>query len=255
MISKNKQKIVRSLALKKKRDELNMFVAEGRKVVSDLFRAGFSCAFLAGTKEFLAANPLFKADEINEVTEAELQQTSLLKSPQQVLAIFRKPTTVVTDLSELPQKTICLALDCIQDSGNLGTIIRLADWFGVEHIICSLDTADAFSPKTVQATMGSIGRVHLIYTSLKDYISNLSPTIPIYGTFLEGDNIYEMPLEQHGLIVMGNEGNGISSEIEACITQKLLIPKFSQSKDGGAESLNVGTATAITLSEFKRRKP
>ena len=148
---------------------------------------------------------------------------------------------------------LVLGLDGVQDPGNLGTIIRIADWFGINTIICSPDTADAFNPKVVQATMGSIARVKIAYTPLAAFIKSLPTTYPVYATLLDGDNIYETTLSQHGLIVMGNEGNGISQEVRQCISNKLLIPTFATSPDK-ADSLNVAIATAIVCSEFRRNR-
>ena len=147
--------------------------------------------------------------------------------------------------------SLSLALDGIQDPGNLGTIIRIADWFGIQTIFCSEDTVDAWNPKVVQATMGSIARVNIYYMSLSALIDTLPADYPVYGTLLDGDNIYTQPLTPHGLIVMGNEGNGISPEIRAKVNRRLLIPSYSQ--DDTAESLNVAIATAITCAEFRRR--
>ena len=173
----------------------------------------------------------------------------MLKTPQQVLAVFRQPEYVLN--TSILRDSLCLALDDVQDPGNLGTIIRLADWFGIEHIICSSNTVDIYNPKTVQATMGGIARVKTYYTPLPDLIRSLGD-IPVYGTFLDGKNIYGQPLSRNGLIVMGNEGNGISKEVEALINQKLYIPNYPQERET-SESLNVAIATAIVCAEFRRQ--
>ena len=151
------------------------------------------------------------------------------------------------------KKSLLLSLDGIQDPGNLGTIIRIADWFGIDHIICSEDTVDAWNPKVVQATMGSIARVNIIYTNLIQFIDTLPEGFPIYGTLLDGENIYTQTLTPHGLIIMGNEGNGISPEIRSRVNHRLLIPSYRT--DDTAESLNVAIATAITCAEFRRCFP
>ena len=154
--------------------------------------------------------------------------------------------------ASFPAQSLCLALDGIQDPGNLGTIIRLADWFGIEHIYCSSNTVDAYSPKVVQASMGGLARVNLYYGSLTDLISSLDNDVPVYGTFLNGENIYRQSLSQHGLIIMGNEGNGVSPEVEAFITRRLYIPNYPMERET-SESLNVAVATAIVCAEFRRQ--
>ena len=195
MLSKNKIKYIHSLELKKNRKEEKVFVAEGHKLVGDLL-THFHCKLLIGTSEWLMKNAPFEADEIIEVTDEELSKASFLKNPQEVLALFEQPEYHI-DPSVI-KESLCLALDDIQDPGNLGTIIRLADWFGIEHIFCSQNTVDVYNPKTVQATMGGIARVKLHYCSLTELIAGLNGT-PVYGTFLNGDNIYTRKLSQKGL--------------------------------------------------------
>ena len=252
MLSKAKIKFIQSLELKKKRKEENLFVAEGPKVVGDLMPY-FACHILAATPEWLQAHPQAQAQEIIEVTTEELRKASFLKSPQEVLAVFEIPSTPLP--ADLPQRELCLALDDVQDPGNLGTIIRLADWFGIRHIICSKGTTDAFSPKTVQASMGAVARVSVHYTDLAEYLTTLrnsDTSTPIYGTFLEGNNIYQEELSTNGIIIMGNEGNGIGPDVAKHITHKLFIPNYPEGCVT-SESLNVAIATAITCSEFRRR--
>lgn len=248
MLSKNKQKLIRQLASKKHRDELGLFIAEGPKVVGDLL-GHIGCHLIFATREWLDANPV-QADEVIEVTQSELERISLLKTPRDVLAVFRRPTD--NDALQAPAHELTLALDGVQDPGNLGTIIRIADWFGINHIYCSPDTADAFSPKTVMATMGAIARVQMHYLPLVDLFKACGEQVPIYGTFLDGTNIYEQPLSAHGIIVMGNEGNGISSAVAESINRRLFIPSFPPERPT-SESLNVAIATAITCAEFRRR--
>ena len=191
------------------------------------------------------------ANEIIEVTQEELSRASLQKTPQEVLAVFVQPSY---DLNpEVIKSSLCLALDDVQDPGNLGTIVRIADWFGIEHIFCSNGTADIYNPKTVQATMGAIARVKLHYCNLSDFIGKASEkNIPIFGTFLNGENIYTQPLPKNGIIIMGNEGNGISEQIAQKVSHRLLIPNYPQGCET-SESLNVAVATAIVCAEFRRR--
>lgn len=239
MISKNQIKFVRQLEQKKYRKKEGLFVAEGPKVVGDLLRAGFKAHTIFATSEWASQGQAFQ-----EVSDEELRRVSFLQHPQRVLALFFMPSRSVPSKSSLS-----LALDDVQDPGNLGTIIRIADWFGIDTIYCSENTADAWSPKVVQATMGSIARVNIIYTDLQELIGKAK--VPVYGTLLDGQDIYTQELSQEGIIVMGNEGNGISPEIRKMINRKLLIPQFHE----GPESLNVAIATAITCSEFRRRFP
>lgn len=246
MISKNQIKFIRSLDLKKNRKRESLFVAEGPKVIEELLKLKTPHTIIA-TKEWIDNNP--KISNVIEVSERELESVSLLKTPQQVLALFAIETTV-QDLN-IDNNKLYLALDGIQDPGNLGTIIRIADWFGIDTIYCSNETVDVYNPKVIQATMGSIARVKVIYTDLYNMISNLSDEMPVYGTFLDGSDIYKNELTPNGIIVMGNEGKGITKELKSLITNKLLIPSFSIGDT--AESLNVAIATAITCSEFKRR--
>ena len=252
MISKNQIKFVKQLEMKKYRQREGLFVAEGPKVVGDLLAAGFEPHSIYATEEWnisltphlskatgrrVSGNPL-----TTRITPDELRKLSFLQHPQQVLAVFRLLSPLTS-----PPSPLTLALDGIQDPGNLGTIIRIADWFGIDSIVCSLDTADAWSPKVVQATMGSIARVGIIYTDLKEYLNHT--TLPVCGTLLDGSNIYTQELPQEAIIVMGNEGNGISPDIRQLVTHRLLIPQYRP----GAESLNVAIATAITCAEFRRR--
>lgn len=248
MISKNQIKSITALTHKKLRDESGLFVAEGTKLVLDLQNT-FRIRECFATSEWIQANKHFYGSNYQEVTVDELKRISNQKSPQGVLAVFEKP---VYGLTEMLQNELCLVLDDVQDPGNLGTIIRIADWFGIRNIICSPLSADAFSPKTVQATMGALARVKVHYVDLEDYILKLPPQFPVYGTFMEGDNIYSHTLTPNGIIVMGNEGNGISPSISKLITQRLNIPNYPQNEPT-SESLNVAVATSIVCSEFRRR--
>jgi len=272
MISKNQIKFVKQLEMKKYRQREELFVAEGPKVVGDLLAAGFEPHTIYATDEWISniasqKPPLttYVLPYTTPVSPDELRKLSFLQHPQQVLAVFRMPSLftrhpspVATHPSpstpHLPR--LELVLDGIQDPGNLGTIIRIADWFGIGRIHCSQDTADAWSPKVVQATMGSIARVYITYCDLPELLARLTKkyaevglSLPICGTVLDGDNIYTADLPSEGFIVMGNEGNGISQPVRELLTHRLLIPAFHP----GPESLNVAIATAITCSEFRRR--
>lgn len=235
-ISKAQIKQVRSLHQKKNRDELGIFIAEGEKCVNEIRRA-FELIYLVTP---------------SNATAIEIKQMSSLQTPQGVIGVFRKRD----DTYELDNiKGLIIALDGIQDPGNLGTIIRTCDWFGVHHIFCSKDTADCYNPKVIQSTMGALSRVHLHYVDLPDILLHFkNQSIPLYGTLLNGINMYEthaIPNKSEGIIVMGNEGKGISSEIQALITHPLRIPSYPEDAIT-SESLNVGIATAIVLAEFRK---
>ena len=259
MASKRVQKIIRSLQQKKQRELQAAFLAEGPKVVGDLLAEGYRARMLVATEGFIEANAdnLLKASSVTQqhpeivvVSEDELASLSLLKHPQQVMAVFDMPQADATTERQYDGSTLALALDGVQDPGNLGTIIRIADWFGIRQLFCSPDTADCYNPKVVQATMGSLAHVHIIYCDLLELFAHCQ--CPVYGTLLDGKNIYEQSLSADGIIVMGNEGNGISEAVRQHITHRLLIPNY-HTGDHTAESLNVAIATAITCAEFKRR--
>ena len=248
MLSKNKIKYIRSLEVKKNRKEEHAFVAEGHKLVGDLL-GHFSCRLLVATRSWLDIHPQVGADEVIEVTQEELTRASLQKTPQDVLAIFEQPDYPMNP--EVISQSLCLALDDVQDPGNLGTIIRVADWFGIEHIFCSLGTVDVYNPKTIQATMGALARVKLHYCNLPSLIASLGD-VPVYGTFLDGKNIYGEDLGTNGLIVMGNEGKGVSQEVADMVNKRLYIPNYPPQRET-SESLNVAMATGIVCAEFRRR--
>lgn len=231
VISKNKIKLIHSLETKKGREKAGLFVAEGPKVVNDLLHAGFT------------------AENIFEDIE-DIKKISFLQHPQSMLGVFKLPRN--EHYTEFSITQLVLALDGVQDPGNLGTIIRVADWFGIKDIFCSLDTADCWNPKVVQATMGSIARVQLHYVDLNKMVESLPAEYPIYATLLDGENIYKQELSHHGMIVMGNEGKGISPLLRTKINRRLYIPSYSS--DGNTvESLNVAIATSIVCAEFRRR--
>lgn len=250
MLSKNQLKLVRSLELKKNRKKEGLFVAEGPKVVGDLLRAGYvpHSIFMVQGSGFMVQGSGARVQVSSFlVTDDELRKLSFLQHPQEVLALFEIPQS--QKLTANSQK-LAIALDGIQDPGNLGTIIRIADWFGITTIYCSEDTADCYNPKVVQATMGSLAHINIVYTDLEALLRQYDG--PIYGTLLDGQNIYQQELSSEGIIVMGNEGNGISPAIRQLVTHKLLIPNYNPSSET-AESLNVAIATAITCAEFRRR--
>ncbi|MBQ8673685.1 MAG: RNA methyltransferase [Bacteroides sp.] len=248
-LSKNRIKFIHSLELKKNRKAENLFIAEGPKIVEELL-GRFRCRFLIATSAWLENHPHLPMSDVTEVCEEELTRASLLKTPQQVLALFEQQEE---DWSpSLLSHSLCLALDGVQDPGNLGTIVRVADWFGIEHIFCSANTVDAYSPKSIQATMGAIARVHIHQVDLPGLISKLDARTPIYGTFLDGQGMYGQELSSNGLIVMGNEGNGISAEVARLINRKLYIPNYPAGRPT-SESLNVAIATAIVCAEFRRQ--
>ncbi len=250
MLSKALLKLIKSLEMKKFRKEYGLFVAEGGKTVCDLINLNLEVKHIIATKEWIDNHKEIKNCNICEVSEEELKRASFLRTPQGVLAVFKQPQYEI-DITT-PEQELCLALDNVQDPGNLGTIIRIADWFGIENIYCSSGSADAYNPKTVQATMGAIGRVKIHYTNLKEMLSTIKNKSNIYGTFLDGENIYEKKLENRGIIVMGNEGNGISEECSKIINERLFVPNFPTGRNT-SESLNVSVATAIICSEFRRR--
>ena len=264
MISKSQIKLVRSLEQKKHRVAEGLFVAEGPKVVGDLLACHFRPRMIFSLTPGTSPKSLTPGTSPKErgvdgdfadglegdgvsyitVTDDELRRLSFLQHPQQVLAVFELPDLTAPG----GRGSLSLALDGVQDPGNLGTIIRIADWYGIDTVYCSPDTADAWSPKVVQATMGSIARVHIIYCDLVQLLREAR--VPVYGTVLDGDNIYSRQLTGEGIIVMGNEGNGISSSVRQLLTHRLLIPQMRP----GAESLNVAVATAIVCSEFRRQE-
>ena len=233
-ISKAQVKQVKSLQIKKFRDELGLFVAEGDKCVSELAKA------------FELVN-LYREGE--NATRTEIEQMSGLRTPQGVIGVFRKKSDTI-GLNQI-ESDLTLALDGIQDPGNLGTIIRTCDWFGVHDIYCSIDTADCYNTKVVQATMGALARVHIHYVDLPKWIKEQGAMTPVYGTLLDGEDMYAKPFQKSGIIVMGNEGNGISQEVRQLITNPILIPSYPKNVET-SESLNVSIATAIVLAEFRR---
>ena len=240
MLSKNQLKFIRSLKKKKFRQTEQLFLAEGIKVVEELIKSSFIVHQLYATESY--SNTLNTPD-IQLITDKELALASDFSSPNQILGIFEIPKS-----KDLVEQGITVVLDEINDPGNLGTIIRLCDWFGVSQLVCSENTVDCYNQKVVQASMGSLTRVSINYVDLEVYLSNEKRTI--YGTFLQGENIYTCKLEKNVVIVLGNEANGISNQIEQLVHKKITIPQFGEQQN--TESLNVAMSTAIVLSEFKR---
>ncbi|MDR2907830.1 MAG: RNA methyltransferase [Bacteroidales bacterium] len=250
MISIQQIKHIKSLQQKKFREEANVFVVETPKIVEDVLDSSYPVEAVYGVKSWVDANwKRFARHSITEVSEKELERISGLQAPNQVLAVVRKPDiSVDTDwFSET-----CLVLDEIRDPGNFGTILRIADWFGIKHILCSNGCVEFTNPKCIQASMGSFLRVSIRYGELTDILSQKPERMPVYGTFMEGENIYQTDLELKSCIVIGNEAHGISPLLESFITKKVHIPSFSTDAKH-AESLNASVATAIFCSELKRR--
>lgn len=240
MLSKNQIKLITSLQQKKYRKQEQLFFAEGLKVVQELLHSNFELQELFTTKQdFLSVSK----DNLHAISEAELKKISALATPNSCLAVFKIPKA-----KEMKESGLILALDDVRDPGNLGTIIRLCDWFGIETLFCSEETVDIYNPKVVQATMGSISRVNVVYGDLENFL--VKTKLTVFGTFMDGKNIYQESLLKEGIIVMGNEANGISEAVEKLVTDRIAIPRFGDLQI--TESLNVATATAIILSEFKR---
>ena len=240
MISKNQIKKTQSLQQKKFRNKYGLFIVEGTKSVQEFLKSSFELDSLFYTDSYPVATI---SSKYHLVTNTELKKISALKKANNVLAIFKVP-----NFKNIKTEGLILALDAIKDPGNLGTIIRLGDWFGIAQIVCSKDTVDCYNPKVVQASMGSLTRVQITYTDLQNFITNTN--LPVFTSLMDGDNIYKTKLPKEAIIIMGNEANGISNEILTLATNTISIPKFGDSQQ--TESLNVSTATAIILSEFKR---
>lgn len=241
MLSKNQIKLISSLQQKKHRFANQLFFAEGVKVIQELVKSNFELECLYTTKEDFNDVASHKRSIISE---NELNKISALSTPNTCLAVFKIPLE-----NKIIESGLVLALDSVRDPGNLGTILRLCDWFGIQQLICSKETVDIYNPKVVQATMGSIARVNVNYVDLDSFI--IKTKLPVFGTFMDSENIYKTTLPQEGIIVMGNEANGISENIEKLIDKRLTIPRFGDLQI--TESLNVATATAIILSEFRRQ--
>lgn len=243
------RKLVASLDGAKERREEGLFVAEGTKCVLDTLRH-FKCRYLFATKDWQLRNASeIKGFDVIDATRAYMERMSHLSTAPQVLAVYEIPQYEMSKREF--EENLTLLLDKIQDPGNLGTIIRVADWFGIRQIVCSPDTVDVFNPKVVQSTMGAISRVKVIYADLVELL-DAERGVPCYGTFLDGDNMYDSELDGFGFIVMGNEGQGISPHVGKYVDRRIRIPSYPAGVPT-SESLNVGMATAITVGEFRRR--
>lgn len=240
MVSKNQIKLITGLQQKKYRNEHQLFIAEGVKVIQELLQSNIVLDHLFVTESIFDIVPTAKKTLIKE---ADMKRMSALSTPSSCLAVFHIPASKPID-----SKGLIVALDDIRDPGNLGTIIRLCDWFGIAQLLCSKETVDLYNPKVIQATMGSVSRVQVNYVDLEAFISET--TLPVFGTFMDGKNIYKENLPSEGILVFGNEANGISSALEKKIKNRVAIPRFGNLQQ--TESLNVATATAIFLSEFRR---
>lgn len=239
MLSKSQIKLITSLKQKKYRQQHGFFVVEGVKTITELLNSNLKLHKLYSTESF----NINAKDEVI-ISDSDLKRISYLKTPNKALAIFKMPTQ-----KSIEKTGLIVALDAIRDPGNLGTIIRLCDWFGVKELVCSIETVDCFNPKVIQATMGSITRVNVSYVDLEVFLKEIE--VPVFGAFMEGQNVYSKALPEQGVLVMGNEANGVSKQIESIVTEKVSIPRFGDLQ--ATESLNVATATAILLSEFRRQ--
>ena len=241
MLSKSQIKLITSLEQKKSRSKNGLFIVEGKKGINEFLNSQYRLHILYAIEEFEGADPA----KVVLITEGELKKISFLKTPQTGLAIFQIPPSVKPSL-----KGLVVALDGVRDPGNLGTIIRLCDWFGIENLLCSGDTVDCYNPKVVQASMGSLTRTAVTYCDLEVVLKETN--LPVIGTYLNGSNVYTTKLPEEGVLILGNEANGISPEIGKMVLTRLNIPQFGKVKN--TESLNVATATAVLLSEFRRQE-
>jgi TrmH family RNA methyltransferase len=247
MLSKAQQKLITSLSRKKNRQKQGIFVAEGVKVIKEFLKSKYKLQALYTTTDIFT-NQLIPDEKLVEfISPSELKKISFLSTPQIALALFEIPLH-----TNLKYENINLVLDGVRDPGNMGTIIRECDWFGVKNIICSLDTVDCYNPKVVQASMGSLSRIKIQYVNLEEFLA--SQNLPILGAFLDGENIYttNLPVNETSFLILGNEANGISNEIETLVNKRITIPRFGKLRK--TESLNVAMAGAILLSEMRRRE-
>jgi TrmH family RNA methyltransferase len=255
MLSKKQVSLIVSLQRKKSRDEEKLFVIEGDKIVKEFLASGMKVVTLIAKPEFIAglsAELLRSAGEVIPVNYEDLKKMSSLTTPHNAMAVVGIPETS-PDINHILDN-LCVALDFIQDPGNMGTIIRSAAWFGIKNIVCSDNCVDVYNPKVIQATMGAVLNVDVWYLSLKDFLGKArDKSVPVYGTLLEGESIYSKELGKKGVIILGNESKGISGELIPFMTDKIVIPKFTTAVHG-IESLNAGMAASVIFSEFARRK-
>jgi TrmH family RNA methyltransferase len=239
MVSKSQIKFVRQLAQKKQRDQQRLFVAEGHKVVQEFMNENHQLHQL-----FTSDSSLFSSHQAKVVSQSEMKAMSALKTPSNAMAVFAKPNE-----QTLSQSKLILALESIQDPGNLGTIIRLCDWFGIQDIVCSSDTVDCYNPKVIRSTMGSLARVQVLYKDLQAWLAGMQDC-QIVATSMDGQSVYEFPFDKPTVLVIGNEGRGLSKQMEELATNVVSIPRY-----GGAESLNAAMATGIIVAEARRKNP
>ncbi|MCK9220028.1 MAG: RNA methyltransferase [Bacteroidales bacterium] len=260
MLSQSQIKQITALQVRKYREELGLFMAEGEKLVLDLIRSEFKVAAIYASSSWIIDHlAIIREKEIPaiETLPREMERISALSTPSPVLAVVKKPESgSLISISAFcqPSSGLSLALDNIRDPGNFGTIIRIADWFGIKRIWCSENTVDLYNPKVVQATMGSIARVEVMYEELDQVFARLNGQFPVFGAYLEGENVFTAELPSSGIILIGNESRGISPQLETWVTRKVFIPSFGDKNHGKAESLNASIATAILCSEFLRNQ-
>ncbi len=255
MLSKNNIKHINSLKINKFRKKYSEFIVEGDKCVFELLKSDFNTINIFANAEWIenySTMPEISETEIIEITDPEMKKISSFSTACQILAIAEIPQTDF-EKGNISEK-LTLMIDDIKDPGNLGTIIRTADWFGINHIICSNETVDLFNPKVIQSSMGSFTRVKLLYVELSEYLQNLQPDICVYSCVLDGENIYKTELSKNGIIILGSESHGVSEKLSPFISKKIAIPSFVDNKNSGnsTESLNVSVAAGIICSEFKR---
>jgi TrmH family RNA methyltransferase len=256
MLSKNKIKLIKSLELKKYREKENLFVVEGDKLAKELFLSSkYNISSLFATQEWLKQNPNFEKyfpRDTSIISKDDIKKISALTTPQDVICLAELHKTEQQEIKYNDQ--LVLVLDRIQDPGNMGTIIRVCDWFGIDNIICSPDSVDFYNQKVIQASMGAVFRVNVIYRELDPLFKSIQHlNIPIYGATLDGENLYNSKLTENGILIMGNESKGIDNCLIPYINKKVFIPFFPKDNKR-SESLNVGVATAIICAEFRRRQ-
>jgi len=250
MITKNQIKFVTSLRYKKYRESHRCFVAEGSRMVNDLISSKFRIRQIYATDKWIYSS--ISDLSVVEVSNADMNRISSLTTATPVLAVVEMPS--MASGPDLNPKGLTLVLDNISDPGNLGTIIRIADWFGINELICSGNTTDLYNPKVVQATMGSLARIRVFYTNLVNFFGKINSEIPVYGMMIEGKRLYDEQLPEKGCIIIGNEAHGISEPVANCVTHKLSIPHYPEARMEHAESLNAAIATGIVVAEFRRKR-
>lgn len=250
MLSKSKIKLINSLKIGKFRKEHSLFFAEGSINVLDFIKNGMFPNQLFANESWLEKNSkILSAINCESITDKEMSKITALKNPSEVLAIFDLPSTIIPNFDF--SNEFVLVLDDIKDPGNMGTIIRTADWFGVKNIVCSSQSVDLYNPKVIQATMGSLARVSVSYCLLSNWLKNIGKEVPVFGALLKGENVNSIKKPDNGILIIGSEAHGISSEVLEFVNNPITIP---QSQNGGAESLNAAIATAILLFAFRGEK-